>query len=65
MKHELTLAADVAFVILPNEPSPRVSSQTVAKAFGKNHKEVLRRIKPLASKSPKRFTGRNFARLTI
>ncbi|UQZ87881.1 hypothetical protein C4J81_01065 [Deltaproteobacteria bacterium Smac51] len=61
MKHELVLAADVEIVILPEESSPRVSSQTIAKAFGKNHKEVLRRIKVLASECPKKFTERNFA----
>ncbi len=61
MKHELVLAADVEIVILPNESNPRVSSQTVAKAFGKNHKEILRRIKLLTKDCPKKFTERNFA----
>lgn len=44
MKHELVLAADVEFVALPGESSPRISSQIVAKAFGKNHKDLLRSI---------------------
>ncbi len=61
LKHELVIAEDVEIVFLPNESNPRVSSQTVAKAFGKNHKEILRRIKLLTKDCPKKFTERNFA----
>jgi Rha family phage regulatory protein len=60
MKHELVLAADVEFVVLPEESSPRVSSQTIAKAFGKTHASVLKRIQVLSNECPKNFTQVNF-----
>ena len=58
MKHVPTLTA---MVVQPGESTPRVSSQQIAKAFDKNHRDVIRKIKELMAKCPTNFGVRNFA----
>ncbi len=57
MKHEL---APTTLVVRQGESTPRVSSRTIAETFGKNHTNVLRRIKELLADCPKDFNRINF-----
>ena len=50
-----------ALVICQGESTPKVSSLTIAESFGKNHRDVLRRINALIVDLPAAFNERNFA----
>ena len=57
MTHEPT---HTALVVCHGENVPRVSSRTIAEAFGKNHPHVLRKIKELVASCPDEFSQSNF-----
>jgi len=57
MKHELSVAS---LVVCQDDSVPKVSSQTIAEVFGKNHSHVLRNIRKLMVDLPEDFTQSNF-----
>ena len=55
-----TVSTLTALAVRPGETIPRVSSLRVAEAFDRDHKNVLAKIKELASECPSEFARLNF-----